>query len=147
MGKTGKRPNKPKGNGKSASAKKPTPGCYVLSLSVENVRCFGEKQTLDCSDGEGKHRQWTVILGDNGTGKSTLLLMTAIFEFFRYGYAQDSGLRLLRSYDLLGKTVLEVEQVKTTSDSQYVTTTRKGKILLLSKIEIGKSGRRKTETT
>lgn len=77
MGKTGKRPTKPKGNGKPASAKKPTPGCYVLSLTVENIRCFGPKQTLDCSDGEGRPRQWTVILGDNGTGKTTLLLTLA----------------------------------------------------------------------
>ena len=48
-------------------------GVYFLSLSVENVRCFAEKQTLDLSDGNGRPAQWTVILGDNGTGKSTLL--------------------------------------------------------------------------
>ena len=27
---------------------------YFLSLEVENVRCFGEKQKLDLSDGKGK---------------------------------------------------------------------------------------------
>lgn len=81
MGKTGKRPTKPKGNGKPAPAKKPTPGCYVLSLTVENIRCFGPKQTLDCSDGEGRPRQWTVILGDNGTGKTTLLQSIALYEW------------------------------------------------------------------
>ncbi len=80
MGKTGKRPTKPKGNGKPASAKKPTPGCYVLSLTVENIRCFGPKQTLDCSDGQGRPRQWTVILGDNGTGKTTLLQSLVLHE-------------------------------------------------------------------
>jgi len=48
-------------------------GIYFLSLSVENVRCFGEKQTLDLSDGNGKPAKWTVILGNNGTGKTTLL--------------------------------------------------------------------------
>ncbi len=46
---------------------------YFLSLSLENVRCFGDKQTLDLSDGNGKPARWTVILGDNGTGKTTLL--------------------------------------------------------------------------
>ncbi len=71
---------KPKGNGRPASAKKPTPGCYVLSLTVENIRCFGPKQTLDCSDGEYRPRQWTVILGDNGTGKSTLLQAIVLHE-------------------------------------------------------------------
>lgn len=38
------------------------------------MRCFGSPaQTLDLSDSNGKHRQWTILLGDNGTGKTTLL--------------------------------------------------------------------------
>ncbi|CAN91588.1 hypothetical protein predicted by Glimmer/Critica [Sorangium cellulosum So ce56] len=48
-------------------------GVYFLSLTLENVRCFGPAQTLDLSNGEGKPRQWTVILGNNGVGKTTLL--------------------------------------------------------------------------
>src|SRR5437868_3998390 len=46
---------------------------YFLSLTVENVRCFGPEQTLDLSDGQGCPAQWTIILGDNGVGKTTLL--------------------------------------------------------------------------
>ncbi len=46
---------------------------YFLSLTVENVRCFGEKQTLDLSDGKGRPAQWTILLGENGVGKTTLL--------------------------------------------------------------------------
>jgi AAA15 family ATPase/GTPase len=46
---------------------------YFLDLTVENVRCFGERQTLDLSDGNGKPARWTIILGDNGVGKTTLL--------------------------------------------------------------------------
>jgi energy-coupling factor transporter ATP-binding protein EcfA2 len=46
---------------------------YFLDLTVENVRCFGERQTLDLSDGNGKPARWTVLLGNNGTGKTTLL--------------------------------------------------------------------------
>ncbi|HMZ81298.1 MAG TPA: AAA family ATPase, partial [Acidobacteriota bacterium] len=46
---------------------------YFLSLEVENVRCFGPRQKLDVSDGNGRPAQWTVILGDNGVGKTTLL--------------------------------------------------------------------------
>jgi ABC-type multidrug transport system ATPase subunit len=48
-------------------------GVYFLSLELENVRCFGKKQKLDLSDGNGNPARWTVILGDNGTGKTTLL--------------------------------------------------------------------------
>jgi hypothetical protein len=53
---------------------------YFLSLSLENVRCFGPKQTLDLSDGNGKPARWTVILGSNGTGKTTLLQALVAFE-------------------------------------------------------------------
>lgn len=51
----------------------PNDAVYFLSLSLENVRCFGSRQTLDLSDGHGRPARWTVILGDNGTGKTTLL--------------------------------------------------------------------------
>lgn len=46
---------------------------YFLSLTVENVRCFGPEQTLDLSVGKGRPAQWTIILGDNGVGKTTVL--------------------------------------------------------------------------
>jgi len=48
-------------------------GVYFLSLELENVRCFGKEQKLDLSDGKGNPARWTVILGNNGTGKTTLL--------------------------------------------------------------------------
>lgn len=46
---------------------------YFLSLTVQNIRSFGPKQLLDLSDRKGHPAQWTVILGDNGVGKTTLL--------------------------------------------------------------------------
>ena len=52
---------------------KDAPPAYFLSLSVENIKCFGPKQTIDLSDSKGRPAQWTVILGDNNTGKTTLL--------------------------------------------------------------------------
>jgi hypothetical protein len=52
-------------------------GTYFLSLTVENVRCFGPAQTLDLSDGHGHHAPWTIILGENGLGKTTLLTCLA----------------------------------------------------------------------
>jgi predicted ATP-binding protein involved in virulence len=50
---------------------------YFLSMEIENYRCFKEKQVLDLSDGEGNWKKWTVILGDNGAGKSSLLELLA----------------------------------------------------------------------
>ncbi len=46
---------------------------YFKSLTVENIRCFGPEQRLDFADEKGHPAQWTVLLGDNGVGKTTLL--------------------------------------------------------------------------
>ena len=61
---------------------------YLLDLTVRNVRCFGpEEQTLRLSDAQGRPAPWTVILGDNGVGKTTLLQCLVALEprrhFFR----------------------------------------------------------------
>lgn len=46
---------------------------YFHSLELENVRCFGERQVLKLTDDQGRLPQWTLLLGDNGVGKTTLL--------------------------------------------------------------------------
>ena len=46
---------------------------YLTSIELENVRCFGEKQALDLTDGQGRPVRWMLLLGDNGVGKTTLL--------------------------------------------------------------------------
>src|SRR5437868_3904083 len=66
-------------NGKARAKSSPSKeAVYLLSLSLENVRCFKETQTLDLSDGQGKPRQWTILLGNNGTGKTTILQALAL---------------------------------------------------------------------
>ena len=57
-----------------------TPPAYFLSLTVENFRCFGPAQTLDLSRGERRPALWTIILGENGVGKTTLLQTLAAFQ-------------------------------------------------------------------
>ncbi len=59
-----------KENGKK---KQDASAAYFTSLTIENVKCFKGRHTIDLSDGEGKPAQWTVILGNNNTGKTTLL--------------------------------------------------------------------------
>ena len=49
------------------------PLIYFHSLELENVRCFGERQVLELTDEQGRLAQWTLLLGDNGVGKTTLL--------------------------------------------------------------------------
>jgi energy-coupling factor transporter ATP-binding protein EcfA2 len=46
---------------------------YLLSVELENVRCFGPKQKLNLSTRAGGPAPWTLIFGDNGSGKTTLL--------------------------------------------------------------------------
>ena len=53
---------------------------YFLSLEVENFRCFGPKQTLNLAMKDGRPARWTVILGENGVGKTTLLRLLADFQ-------------------------------------------------------------------
>lgn len=46
---------------------------YFTSLDLENVRAFGERQKLDLTNNTGMPSQWTLIVGENGVGKTTLL--------------------------------------------------------------------------
>jgi hypothetical protein len=62
------------------SVESETPAVYFRSIEVENVLCFKDKQILDLSTPEGLPAQWTVILGDNGVGKTTLLRCLAGME-------------------------------------------------------------------
>lgn len=46
---------------------------YFKTLHLKNVRCFKGEHTIDFSDGKDNPAQWTVILGNNNTGKTTVL--------------------------------------------------------------------------
>lgn len=50
---------------------------FLTSLKLENVRCF-KKLHLDFTEPDGPIRQRTAILGENGTGKSTILRALAL---------------------------------------------------------------------
>lgn len=48
----------------------------ILSVELENIRCF-DSITIDFSE-DGKPRPWTMLLGDNGLGKTTILRSIAM---------------------------------------------------------------------
>ena len=115
----------------------PPPPAYFLSLSLENVRSFGEKQTISFAREDGRPAQWTIILGDNGVGKTTVLKSLAILQPTQSVTAQDKEIRyypsLNKSWDedwavkrnVDGDTTLDctIEQgAKLESTDYYITT-------------------------
>lgn len=54
---------------------------YIKKIELKNVRTFGEV-SLDFENEDGTLPQWTIILGDNGIGKSTLLHSVAWMKPF-----------------------------------------------------------------
>lgn len=52
------------------------PRVWFRSISLENVRSFGSKQTIYFTEDGTENSpvaRWNVLLGDNGTGKTTVL--------------------------------------------------------------------------
>ncbi|MEI8019223.1 MAG: AAA family ATPase [Schlesneria sp.] len=81
---------------------------YFRSLIVRNVRCFGdEPQTLNLTTPDGKQwAKWTIILGNNGTGKSTLLQLLdciLIQTDFPSGVREPSDTVTFLSFDEPGR--------------------------------------------
>ena len=77
---------------------------YFLSLELENIRCFREKQKIDFSDGNKKPKSWTIILGDNGTGKTTIL-QAVVYYFLRFRV--DNIVEEAKRENKLNKSLLE----------------------------------------
>ena len=46
---------------------------YFSSIEIENVRCFGGRQVLNLTGDDDRPVQWSLLIGENGTGKTTLL--------------------------------------------------------------------------
>lgn len=83
-------PKKAKSKRQAESPSDKPPAAYFLSLDVERVLCFKDKQVLDLSDGNGNPAQWTVILGNNGVGKTTLLRCLAGMEVVHLPEYEDA---------------------------------------------------------
>ncbi len=75
---------------KTAASKNKVPPTYLLALDIRNVLCFKERQKLNLCDSNGYPAQWTVILGNNGVGKTTILRCLAGMEMTRYSSTQKN---------------------------------------------------------
>ena len=69
---------------------------YFLNLTIENARCFTETQKLRLVDSNGCPARWTLLVGDNGVGKSTLLQCLAWMRptpYYPPGTDQQEGIQ------------------------------------------------------
>lgn len=114
----------------SASGLSATRGSYAAALHVENLRCFGDRQTLSLLDAQGTPARWTVILGENGVGKTTLLQALALsagggvrygelmmLDFWDFEDGPGRPLAFFRKRDVLGSVIAEW---RTAGDSRTV---------------------------
>lgn len=58
---------------------------YFSNLSIENLRTFGKRQTIDFTDENKKPHMWNVIIGDNGIGKTSILKALCLPLFRPWG--------------------------------------------------------------
>ncbi|MFN8287126.1 MAG: AAA family ATPase [Chitinophagales bacterium] len=82
-------------------------GVYLLELSMEGFRCFKNKTSIFFGDEKNTWKRWTVLLGDNATGKTSILQLIAQFELWgedwndlanKSNEKSDSGASLMRAY-------------------------------------------------
>jgi predicted ATP-binding protein involved in virulence len=98
---------------------KPIP-MYFASMQIENVRCFGDRQELNLTAGDRNPARWTLILGDNGVGKTTILQCLAWmrlvpldnFPVDQPGRSSDSGEHIPLTKGLLGPALLDEDDDK-----------------------------------
>lgn len=97
----------------------PTRGTYLRSLEVANVRCFAESQKLSLVGKDDEPARWTVILGENGVGKTTLLQLMALvcgperyhrhmFELWDYEDGPGPPVEFSRGHDSHGALQAEL---------------------------------------
>jgi predicted ATP-binding protein involved in virulence len=48
-------------------------GAYLTQLALRNIKSFAGEHILDLTNERGDPARWTLLLGDNGVGKTTLL--------------------------------------------------------------------------
>lgn len=70
---------------------------YLRRLSLKNIKCFKEKYDISFADKEGKPAFWTVFLGNNNTGKTTLLRLLGSHNVLHRDYLESNSAPLWHS--------------------------------------------------
>ena len=60
----------------------------IAQFSIRNYKCIKDL-SVDCRDEDGETRQWTVLLGENNTGKTNVLRALALLRPKKTIYRTD----------------------------------------------------------
>ena len=61
----------------------------IASFSIQNYRCIQDLE-VNCLDDKGKVRQWTVLLGENNSGKTNVLRALALLETVEHEFPVEA---------------------------------------------------------
>lgn len=61
----------------------------IANFSIQNYRCIKDLN-VDCLDDKGEVRQWTVLLGENNSGKTNVLRALALLETVEHGFSVEA---------------------------------------------------------
>ena len=73
---------------RETSAKNASPLMKIESFSIQNYKCI-QDLAVDCRGEDGETRQWTVLLGENNTGKTNVLRALALLRPKKTIYRTD----------------------------------------------------------
>ena len=56
-----------------------TEGVYLSKITITDFNCFQGEHRISFTRPDGRYQQWNVILGNNNTGKTTILKLLGGF--------------------------------------------------------------------
>ena len=86
---------------RETSAKNASPLMKFESFSIQNYKCIKDL-AVDCRGADGEIRQWTVLLGENNTGKTNVLRALAQLAPVKMNFKMESDLEYKDWYVPLG---------------------------------------------
>lgn len=104
---------------------------YISYLEIENIKCFGNKQKLDLKNIDGTLSPWTLILGNNGVGKTTLLKCVAWMDT-----AEETDDKKKKKAKIkVGQIAVKSSMDGLENDSEYEQLSRIGEKIVISKVK------------
>jgi predicted ATP-dependent endonuclease of OLD family len=98
-------------------------GTYFIELRLQNIRNFGRDATLKLGDKNGNWVKWNVILGDNGLGKTSLLIALLGTELDKKEETLNltkPGIEYSKEHCVSSKTFLGTDNIEKSISAKFV---------------------------